>query len=163
MQTYLAGLVNGLTVPLQTNVLDCFITPPALQDMNGPHAYVWGGRVHVGRQTAPRGVAPASGFKSYPWKMSMWVVYESAATVAGQTNPTIDNEFPVILDTITNTLSAATMPLIVQDPTTEQYSQISMVAEEWDLDYPTARLPETMRLLWYAALFTIMIQEYVQQ
>jgi hypothetical protein len=159
VQTYLQGLLNGLTIPEQTDTLDCYITPPTLQDMNGPHAYVWGGRVSVRRQTMPR----IQGFKEYPWKMSIWLVYESASTVAGEVNTTIDNEFPLVIDAVTNTLSITTMPLIIQDPDTGQYSQIQAVGESWSLQNPTVRLPETMRMLWYAALITMEVLEVVQQ
>lgn len=159
VQTYLQGLLQGITLPGQTNTLDCFITPPALQDMDGPHSYIWGGRVDVSRQTMPRG----PGYKKYPWRMSVWLVYETGATIAGETNPTIDNEFPLIVDAVTNTLSVATMPLVIQDPDTGQYSQIQAVGESWSLDNPTVRLPETMRLLWYAALITTQVLEVVQQ
>lgn len=159
VQSYLKGLLNGLSVPLQSAPLDCFITPPALQDLDGPHCYVWGGRVSVRRQTMPR----TAGFKAYPWTMSIWLVYESADTVAGQQNTTIDNEFPVIIDAVTNTLSVATMVDVVTDPTTGQYSQIQSVGETWTLDYPTLRLPETMRMLYYAACISTEILEVVQQ
>jgi hypothetical protein len=160
VQHYLRDAIDGLQIPLPGSTpLDCYITPPVLQDMDGPHAYVWGSRVSVGRQTMPRG----AGFKRYPWRMSTWVVYETAATIAGQTNPTLDSEFPVIIDAVTNLLSGLPMVDIVTDPDTGQYSQIQSVGESWDFEYPTVRLPQNMRMLWYGAYITGDVLEVVQQ
>lgn len=155
---YIDGLINGITVPGISGTLTSWIQPPVLEnlDVNGMRAYVWASRVSGGRQTMPRG----EGFQKLPWRLEVWLVYE---TSANQDNFLLSQQFPCMIDAVTEALSTATMPIVITDPTTMQESQIQSVGEEWDLDAETARTPSTMRMLWYAALLTNDILEVIQR
>lgn len=155
---YISGLIDGISVPGITGTLTCWVQPPVLENLNvsGMRAYVWAQRVQTSRQTMPRGEA----FKKYPWQVMVWVVYETAAN---QDNFLLSQQFPCLIDAVSNALATAVMPVVITDPTTMQESQIQSVGEEWDLDAPPGRTPATLRMLWYAALFTHDILEVVQQ
>jgi hypothetical protein len=171
VQSYMRGLLDGLAIPGIVQPLDCMITPPAVQDMNGPHSYVSGGRVTSGRQTAPRkkhlGSTNTGGYKKAPWAVEIYVVYETNA----DNNPTLDAEFPVILDSIIDVLEDAQMPQWIdaygnQIPTNTPIpgaTQLDAVAETWTLDYPPERVPASLRMLWYVAMITVDVLEVRQR
>ncbi len=165
VQRYVKSLLDGITLPGQNMPLVAHITPPSLEDMDGPKAYVWGGHVNVTRQTMPRG----AGFKNYPWTIDIWLVYLTAA----DENPTLDDEFPDIIDTVTNVFSTTKMPVFIdadgnpQDvsaPVTSRtgLTQIQRIGERWTLDYPPERTPATLRMVWYSALLSMEVLEVVQ-
>lgn len=159
MQRYCADLINGAAIEIYTGapVLDAWITPPAVQSMDGPHAYVWGGRVSPVRQTMPR----TQGFKKYPWQISIYLVFETTAD--RNKNPDLDRQFPQLIDAVTGVFATTTMPLIYLDVETGVYSQIQAVGESWTLDYPVSRAPATLRMVWFSALITMDVLEVVQQ
>lgn len=157
VQQYVANQINGLQIPTLAQPLEAFITPPAFEAINGPKAYVWGGRNRGRRQTMPRGIAPAAGFKRLDWTVDIYLVYETMAD-----EPLIDQEFPLIIDAVLTKLWSTTMPVIITDPTTNQVSQIQSVGEEWGLEYPPERTPSTLRMLWYSARIAMDILEILQ-
>lgn len=172
VQNYVKGLLDNLAVPGQPKPMDAHVTAPVVQDMDGPHVYICGARVLAGRQTAPRINAktkdPATaGYRKYPWKVQLYAVYETNA----DNNPTIDSEFPAVLDAITYALETAQMPQWIDStgtpvPTNTPVpgaSQVDGVAESWSLDYPAEYVPATLRMLWYVALITVDIFEVVQR
>lgn len=171
VQNYVKGLLDNLAVPGQALPMDFHVAAPALQDMNGPHGYVSGARISAGRQTAPRITYGASyttaGYKKYPWKVEIYAVYETNA----DNNPTIDSEFPAILDAIILTLETSRMPQWIDangvavpgNVPIPGGSQIDAIAETWTLDYPPERLPSTLRMIWYAAMYTVDLLEVVQR
>lgn len=165
VQKYARNLIDGMQLPGQQMPLTAHITPPALEDMDGPKAYVWGGHVNVTRQTMPR----RAGFKQYPWTIDIWLVYLTNA----DENPTLDDEFPQIIDAVTNVFATTTMPVFidangnvedVSAPVTDRtgLTQIQRVGERWTLDYPPEHTPATLRMVWYSALIAMEILEVVQ-
>lgn len=171
VQNYVKGLLNNLAVPGQPLLMDFHIAAPALQDMDGPHGYVSGAHVAAGRQTAPRikagGSYNTAGYKKYPWKVEIYAVYETNA----DNNPTIDSEFPAILDTLIAVLETTQMPQWIDahgvavpgNIPIPGGSQIDAIAESWTLDYPPERLPATLRMMWYVAMYTVDVFETVQR
>jgi hypothetical protein len=165
VQKYMRNLIDGISIPGQNTPLTAYITPPVLEDMSGPRAYVWGGHVNVSRQTMPRG----AGFRNYPWMIDIWLVYLTNA----DENPTIDDEFPDLIDTVTGVFATTKMPVFIdadgnpQDvsaPVTDRtgLSQIQRVGERWTLDYPPERTPATLRMMWYSASISMEVLEVVQ-
>jgi hypothetical protein len=171
VQRYVQGLINGISLPGIAIPLDAYITPPALQDMDGPHAYVSGAKVASGRQTAPRmkylGSTNTGGYKKAPWAITVYVVYETNA----DNNPTLDAEFPMILDAIIDVFESARMPQWIdaygnEIPTNLPIpgaTQIDAIGESWSLDYPAEHLPATLRMLWYAAEIIVEVLETRQR
>lgn len=165
VQHYTKDLINNMPLPAVmaqrgNGLLDCWITPPVLQSLDGPHCYIWGSHVDPKRQTMPRGAA----YKEYPWRMSIWLIYETSAQVgASGLNPTLDSEFPVLIDAVTKLLAATTMPILITDPNTGDISQMLWIGESWSLDYPAQRLPATMRMLLYSAEIQMDLMEVFQQ
>ena len=157
VQMFVANEINNLQVPTIAKPIEAFITPPTVQEIDGPKAYIWGGRNRGRRQTMPRGIAPAAGFKRLDWTIDIYLVYETTPD-----DPNIDQEFPLIIDAVLAKLWTTTMPQIITDPTTGQVSQIQAIGEEWDLEYPPERTPATLRMIWYSSRISMNVLEIVQ-
>lgn len=165
VQLYVAGLITTANIIIDDGIpaLDCWITPPTIQNMAGPHAYVWGGRVNPVRQTMPRRM----GFKKYPWLIDVYLVFETVAN--RKQNPNLDRQFPQLIDLVTKMFSTTTMPgFIDQDGVfstnpVDNGSQIQAIGESWSLDYPPVRVPATMRMTWFSARITMDVLEVVQE
>jgi len=165
VQKYVKNLLDGISVPGQNLPLTVHVTPPAIESADGPIAYVWGSHLNVTRQTMPRG----AGFQSWPWMIDIWVVYLTNA----DENPTIDDEFPDILDAIVSVLRTTKMPVFIDKDGVPQdvsapvtlrtgLTQIDRIGERWTLDYPPERTPATLRMVWYSASISVEVLELVQ-
>jgi hypothetical protein len=162
VQKYVQGLINGLPLPLPgTPPLTAWITPPNLEQATGPRGYVWGGRVNVARQTAPRG----PGMKRFPWSVDVYLVYLDTPDNARANEP-----FPLIIDTVMTTFMSTVMPLWIDangvpvgpNAASQTDTQIQAIGETMTLDYPPERLPATMRMVWYSARLGVDVLEVVQ-
>jgi hypothetical protein len=154
VQQYVQGLIDGLLVPGSTTPLEAFITPPTVEDLDGPRAYVWGGRLKGNRQTMPRG----QGFKRLWWYVDVYLVYETTPD-----SPTLDQEFPLLIDAVMNVAWTTKMTnQFIVDPTTGVRSQILAIGEDFDLQYPPERVPASLRMVWYSAVLTLPIYEAIQ-
>lgn len=155
IQTYVQGLLNNLVIPKQSadTTLQAFITPPVLQPLDGPIAHVWGGVMHEERSTMPRG----AGFKKLDWTVDVYLYYETTAD-----DVLLDQAFPLVIDTVMQTLRTTTMPIKVTDPTTGQQSQVLSIGEQFDLEYPPERVPETLRMVLYVARIGVHLREDLQ-
>lgn len=161
VQLYVKGLLDGLQVPGQTRTLDAYVTPPNVRNLNGPVACIWGSRVHGRRQTAPRignSIIPGtSGYKELDWVVDVWLSYETTPN-----GDSIDQEFPLLVDAVLNKTWTTTMPVVIQDPTTQQYSQILSIGEEFEMDYPPEKTPATLRMLYFTTRIGLVIKEAIQ-
>jgi hypothetical protein len=157
VQQFVANIVNGIQVPTITKPIEAFITPPTVEDIDGPKAYIWGARNRGRRQTMPRGIAPHAGFKRLDWTVDIYLVYETTPD-----DPLIDQAFPLIIDSVLAKLWTTTMPQIITDPTSGQVSQIQSIGEEWELEYPPERTPATLRMIWYSSRIAMDVLEIVQ-
>lgn len=156
VQHYVQGIVNGLVVPGSVGTIEAWIQPPAWESLSGPKAYIWGGKMRRRRQTTPRG----RGFQQNDWIVDIFLAYE---TVSDTTNdPNVDQEFPLVIDAVIDTLAATTMPLMITDPTTNKQSQITSIGEELDLEYPPEKSPATDRLVLYLCVIGAHVTEVVQ-
>lgn len=156
VQHYVQGIINGLVVPGSTGKIEAWIQPPALEPLDGPKAYVWGGKMRKRRQTVPRG----RGFQQLDWIVDIFLAYE---TVSDTTNDsTVDQEFPLIVDAVMDALAATPMPLFITDPTTGKQTQVTSIGEELDLEYPQEKAPATDRLLYYVCVIGAHVTEVVQ-
>lgn len=165
VQHYVKNLITTANIVIDDGipVLDCWIVPPTLQNMNGPHCYVWGGHVSPKRQTMPRG----AGFKMYPWLIDVYLVFETVAN--RQQNPNLDSQFPKLIDAVTDMFSTTTMPGFIDadgnftDNAVAGASQIQAIGESWSLNYPVEHVPRTMKMTWFSACITMDVLEVVQQ
>lgn len=152
IQLYVQGLLNGLAVG-NGQILTAYITPPPVDDLDGPRAYVWASRARTTRQTMPRG----AGFKKLTWNIDVYLSYE---TVPDEVD--IDQQFPLIVDAAWWALATTTMPTFIVDPTTQKQSQMLSIGEEWEFEYPPERVPATLRMLYYTARIGFQVYEAVQ-
>lgn len=164
VQSYVKGILDGLTLPAPTgqpaSTLTAWVTPPTLEDLNGPRAYIWGGRNRGYRQTMPRAKPnqPATGgFKWLDWTIDIYLVYLTAPDDAQ-----IDQEFPLMVDAVLSALWNTTMPVFITDPTTGLESQVLAIGEDWELEYPPERTPATLRMLYYTCRIAMDVREAVQ-
>lgn len=153
VQLYVKGLLDGLPIPTMTQQLQAYVTPPTVEDVDGPRAYVLGAGMTGSRQTAPRG----PGFKHLDWALDVYLVYETTPDSAG-----IDEQMALIIDAVMARLWTTTMPLFITDPTTQLVSQILAIGEDFILEYPPERTPATLRMLYYTARLNLKIYEAVQ-
>jgi len=164
IQQYVKGLLDGLPLTGQNQPLKAYVAPPQYENLNAPTVFVWGARMRGKRQTAPRVnnavINGMAGYKELTWDVEAYVMYETVPK-----NPltsTIDQEFPLILDSVMTRLWTTTMPIVITDPTTQLTSQVLSIGEEFELDQPPPRAPATLRLQLYLAKLTFVIKEAVQ-
>lgn len=155
VQQYVKGLFDGLVIPgtAPQQTLAAYITPPTVEPLDGPKAFVWGGRARGRRQTMPRG----PGFKEVPWVVDVYLVYETTPD-----DPALDEAFPLVIDAVLAKAWTTTMPLEITDSVTNVTSQIQAIGEEWELEYPPERLPSTLRMVYYSARIGLDVLEVVQ-
>jgi hypothetical protein len=152
-------MLDGLPIPGTTQTLEAFITPPTVSDLNNPMAFVWGARLSVNRQTAPRG----PGFKTLKWIVDVYLAYET-----NPNSPTVDIEFPSIIDAVMAKTWVATMPTYIDSngvPIQQEEpgsSQMLSIGESHELEYPPERTPATLRTLYFGARIGFDVLEVVQ-
>lgn len=162
VQQYVNGLIDGLVVEDGIPALQSYVQPPVLEDLDGPRAYVWGGRLAGKRQSMPRinyetVDQSTAGYKWLDWTIDVYISY--------LTNPddvNVDQEFPLIVDAVMWKFWTTQMPLFITDPTTGLLSQILAIGEEFDLEYPPEKTPATMRMLYYTCRLSLRVYEAVQ-
>lgn len=162
VQQYVANALNGLALPLSpTGPLEAYITPPTIEDLDRPKAYVWGGRMRGRRQTAPRTTTTVnglnSGYKRLDWTVDVYLAYET-----NPDSPTLDQEFPTIVDAVMQRLWTLPMTTVITDPTTGVQSEIISIGEEWNFEMHPERTPNTLRMLYYSARIGFDVYEAVQ-
>lgn len=153
VQLYVQSLLADLPIPGGGAPLEAYITPPTVEDIDRPKAYIWGGRLRSMRQTAPRG----PGFSWFDWMLDVYLAYET-----NPDSPTVDQEFPLIVDAVITQLKTTVMPLFITDPTTGLKSQILAIGEDFEFEYPPERTPATLRMLYYSARLGFNVKEAVQ-
>jgi hypothetical protein len=162
VQLYVQGLLDGLLIPGSTTPLTAQVTPPVIQNLNGPVAFVWGGSLVASRQTGPRGAPGAAGFKKLMWDVDVWLVLLTNPNSAGA-----DQQFPVLVDAVLAQLWSTTMPLFIDGqglPATEGVegtSEILSIGENFRMEYSPVHTPQTQRMLYYDAHLSLGIYEAV--
>lgn len=159
VQLYCKSIIDGLMVPGASAPIEAYITPPVVSDLNAPVAIIQGARLRTNRQTAPR----RAGFKHLAWMVDVYLSYETKPD-----SPTVDTEFPQIVDGVMAAFWSATIPTFI-DPlgnpcpgTVPNASQILNTGEDFELEYPPERVPATLRMLYFTARLGIDIYEAVQ-
>jgi hypothetical protein len=163
IQQYVCNsILSGLPIPVQgIPPLTAWVTPPVLEQADGPRAHVWGGTVDVSRQTAPRG----AGFKRFPWTIDTYLVYLTTPDDGLEAEP-----FPKVIDAVMRAFMTTVMPLFIDvngnpmgpnavNPTD---TQIQGIGEHPRLQYPPEKMVGPMQMLWYTALIQLDVLEVVQ-
>jgi hypothetical protein len=163
VQRYVCNsILNNLAIPVQgIPPLTAWMTPPVIEQADGPRAYVWGGDVAVSRQTAPRG----PGFKKFPWTVDVWLIYLTTPDDGFETEP-----FPKVIDAVMWAFFTTTMPLFIDvngnpmgpNAVNDSDTQIQKIGESPRLQYPTERMVGPMQMLWYTAGIQLDVLEVVQ-
>lgn len=162
VQLYVQGLLDGLLIPGSTKPLKAQVTPPVIQKLSGPMAFVWGGSLVVTRQTGPRGAPGEAGFKKLLWDVDVWLVLLTNPNSSGA-----DQQFPVLVDAVMAQLWTTAMPLFIDGqglPANEGdagTSQILEVGEAFRVEYAAVHTPQTQRMLFYDAHLALQIYEAV--
>lgn len=161
IQKFAQGIVDGISMPDGLPALTAWVTPPVMEQIDGPRSYVWGGRVRGSRQTAPR----RAGFKKIPWVVDVWLAFLDTPDDA------LANEsFPKVIDAVLWAFFTAPMNIFIDgegnvvgpEATGPHDTQVQAVGESFDLEYPPERLPMTGRMVWYSAHIAMDILEVVQ-
>lgn len=159
VQSYIKNMLDGLQIPGSAQTLEAFITVPAGANLDGPMAFILGGRLTGRRQTAPRGKA----FKHLAWVVDVYLAYET-----NPNSPTVDVEFPQIVDAVMLQTWQTTMPLFLDpygNPTTPGApgsSQIISIGEDFELELMPDRTPATLRMLYCGARLGLDVYEAYQ-
>ena len=163
VQPYLKGLLDGMPVPSPSGgsqTLTAWVTPPTVEDLDGPRAYVWGGRQHGRRQTMPRAKPnepETGGFRRIDHTIDIYLVY-----LANPDDVELDQEFPLLIDAVLAQLWNAVMPTKIADATTGVVSQVLELGEDWEIEYPPVHAPATQRMVYYSCRIAMDVQEAVQ-
>lgn len=171
VQLYVQKQLDGLEMPAGIPELTAYVTPPTVEDLDGPRAYVWAGRMRAKRQTMPRVNinTQGSGYKHLDWTIDVYLTFETTPDT-----DTIDTDFPQIIDAVMTKLWTTAMPVFIDDlgnvipgpygPTAPAgaRSQILQVGEDFEFEYPPERVPATLRMLYFVARFGFTVYEAVQ-
>jgi hypothetical protein len=174
MQLYVQKLLDQLVIPgppgAPSTTLEAYITPPTLEDLDGPRAYIWGARQKGIRQTGPRqqpGNPSTGGFKWIDYTMDIYLSYLTVPESPDE--PTSSQEFPILIDTVLSAFWSIQQSIFVDsqgNATTSGYgsgsSQLMFIGEEWELEYPPERTPASMRMLYYTCRIGMDLREAVQ-
>ena len=150
-------ILDGLPIPGSGTPLQAQITPPVIQNLNGPVAFVWGGSMSGKRTAGPRGKPEQSGYKELTWDVDVWLVL--------LTNPNsslVDQQFPLVVDAVMAAFWATEMPTWAVDATTGLRTQVRSIGEQFRLEYSPVHTPQTQRMLYYDARLTLSVYEAVQ-
>lgn len=160
VQLYVQSILDGLAIPTAAP-LKAYVTPPVIEKLEGPRAYVWGGRLRGERQTAPR----RAGFKHLGWVIDVYVSYLTTADAG-----LMDQAFPQIVDAIMAATWQVEMPLMI-DSVGQRVdalnpppgaTQILAIGESFELEYPPERSPANLRMLYYTCRLGLDVYEAVQ-
>lgn len=180
IQQHLQALLDGLTTPqlIQQGVAPAhaYVAPPAVvtDTMTSPEIYIWDGRARNVRQTAPRNVLGAAnwtqpgvtlpalpissaGFRSVTWSISVWIMF-----VLESSDASGNLVYPLLVDAVMKQLSLDLMPVMLTDSQTGDLTQLTHVAEEIELEYPTPQETADERIFLYTLLLTVKAEEKVQ-
>lgn len=169
VQLYVHSLLDGMTIPgppgESSSTLQAYITPPTVEDLDGPRAYVWGGRQRAKRQSMPRitlATPSTAGFKYLDYVIDIYLSY-----LTNPQDPELDQEFPIFVDSVLQQLYTTTMPVLIDSQgnvtdTGTNLSQILSIGEEWDLEYPPEKTPNTLRMYYYTCRISMTLQEAIQ-
>jgi hypothetical protein len=169
VQLYVKNIIDGLVVTDGIPALTAYVTPPTLEDLDGPRAYVWGARLRGKRQTAPRIraghtiVDGTSGFKHLAWTVDVYLVYLSNPDAPGN-----DTDFPQIIDAVLASYFTTQMPIFIDGlgntftAPAAGLTQILGIGEDFELEYSALHTPATLRMLYYSARLALDIYEAVQ-
>jgi hypothetical protein len=161
-QLYVKGILDGLALPAAVpGPLVARITPPVAEKMKAPRAYVWGGRLRAGRQTAPRG----TGMKKFPWIVDVYLSYMDTPDDALKNEP-----FPRVIDTVLTAFMTTVMPVWIDangvpvgpNAASGTDTQIQAIGETFSLDYPPERTVTSLRQMWYTTLISMDVLEVIQ-
>ena len=169
VQLYVKNIIDGLVFTDGIPALEAYVTPPSLEDLDGPRAYIWGGRMTGKRQTTPR-IKPGhtiadgtSGFKHLAWVVDVYIVYESNPNISSN-----DTDFPQIIDAVLTQYFTTQMPIFI-DATGNTFTQpaagltqILGIGENFELEYAPLHTPATLRMLYYSARLAMEVYEAVQ-
>ncbi len=137
---YLRQLLTGVESPYLNPVL-ATVMPPVLTDVAAqPYVWIWSGTAPERRQTAPRamgypGKIRPGGYQKFTWKIEL-----SLDLVMSQTDPNIEQAFPTCHDAIVKVLNTVIIPVVVQDPATQQYTQLLTIGENLTSNFAMIRL-----------------------
>lgn len=169
VQLYVKNIIDGLVVTDGIPALQAYVTPPTLEDLDGPRAYVWGGRMRGKRQTAPRIKAGhtiadgTSGFKHLAWVVDVYIVYESNPDMTSN-----DMDFPQLVDAVLTAYFTTQMPIFIDGlgntftQPAAGLTQILGIGEDVELEYAPLHTPATLRMLYYSARLAMEVYEAVQ-
>ncbi len=164
IQNYVCNsILQGLPITAVPDMppLTAWITPPALEQADGPRAHVWGGSVDISRQTAPRG----PGMKKFPWTVDVYLVYLTTPDDGLDCEP-----MPKIIDAVLWAFATTTMPLFISaagvpmgpNAVNETDTQIQSIGETMRLQYPPEKMVGPMQMLWYTSALQLSVLEVVQ-
>ena len=149
LKTTLDGLVipDGVIAPVQAYVL-----PPVITDVGeNPAIFIWGGDLDEQRATLPRG----PGEKRVQHTLSLYVMF------IAEHDPTVDQQFPILLDVIRATIRAIPLPVLLTDPTTGETSQLTDIGERIRQTYSTPVAMRTVEgMLQHNAALRLPIYEW---
>ena len=145
VQSYVAGLLQGLTPPGATGLnapIDAFITPldPDVNPDGVARVYVWPASGPEKRIAQPRNNLPAGsigGWKQTVHDLQVFMVWMDQPDDEGQ-----DVNFPALIDYVMYILRTSPNPALYTDPETGSVSQMVNLGELMTYDFVPPRTLE---------------------
>lgn len=163
IQQYVQGILDDMPVPGIPQTMSAQVTPPLMQSMTRPIAFVWGGTVIGTRQSGPRGIPPAAGFRHLAWDITTTLVLTMNPGMSGA-----PDVFPALVDAAVLRMWTTPMPVFI-DPQgvpcvqgTDGATQILSVGEDYRMEYAPVHTLADQRTLYYSARASWQIYEAVQ-
>ena len=151
--------LSGYTIPNA----QAWIAPPVIGDMaEAPQIYVWSGKITEKRETMAGGrtssIGTTAAFRILTYEMGIFIKYAMP-----NDEPLADNIFPVIVDTVMETLRGTTMPIAIVEVQTGWKSNITDFGEVFTVWYGDIHEAGDTRFWVYEAEIRMNIRESVQQ
>ena len=157
IQQFTKTIIDGMAIPGSTVPLKAQVTPPVLQNVSSPMAFVWGGSMSGKRTAGPRGTPDKAGYKELTWDIDVWLIL-----LTNPNNSLVDQQFPLVVDAVMAAFWATEMPTWTVDSTTGLRTQVRSIGEQFRLEYSPVHTPQTQRMLFYDARLTLSVFEAVQ-
>ncbi len=150
VQVYLQEALDGIDSPSDIPAAQAWVLPPpVVNTAEAPQLFIWGGTLEETRHTIPR----FTGQKRVNYDVDIWLQY------AQNNDPTLLQDFPVLLDFIRTFLRSLNLPIALVDAITGENSVIQVIGERIKIDYPPPVASADQRYLLHTATIHVYITE----
>lgn len=128
VQSYVAGLLQGVTSPDFGPAKVYTVAPPQQDVLDAPVLYVWGMRGNRSRRTAPRGKPKTTGAAYRKTSWDLYLLLKASFTAGDPREPVA---FPLLIEAVCLVLEQSPLGTFITDDDTQVRSQILSIGEDF--------------------------------